>query len=218
MAARSREKPCDDRPEAVGRMGGRLESVNMMWRPGPFEEAIDSGNRNRYGPRGPRTLFADKRYDVMSDRSGLSPRQIGIIEKIFGATVVLGDGEIQIGAHSHPVRDAVIRKLLSRIENERARRIISWIIAVLVYKPLAFLSDIMSHVGVERSRMPLSAYSGFSIARIQQDAYDRFFTKVEHRFSREMIRERFSAYWRHIAFSDIQPYWHFLCTGRKGDS
>lgn len=390
MTARSREKPCNDRPEAVGRMGGRLESVNMMWRPCPFEEAIDSGNRNRYGPRGAQTLFADKRYDVMSDRSGLSPRQIGIIEKIFGAKVVLGDGEIRIGAHSHPVRDgvilldaevsagealkgdvirsfgnewqvfgslepehlrefesyfdvvdleslngktiadlgcgmgrwskilmdrvkpeflvcvdlsdaifvarknlegldnvvfikadlerlkfpgtkfdfvyslgvlhripagietavanihgyaerflcylyynleqqgagyrfifeiaAVIRKLLSRIENERARRIISWIIAVLVYKPLAFLSDIMSHVGVERSRMPLSAYSGFSIARIQQDAYDRFFTKVEHRFSREMIRERFSTYWRDIVFSDIQPYWHFLCTGRKGDS
>lgn len=110
----------------------------------------------------------------------------------------------------------VIRKLLSRIENERARRIISRIIAVFVYKPLAFLSDIMPHMGAERSRMPLSAYSGFSVARIQQDAYDRFFTKVEHRYSRAMIGEIFSVYWRNIAFSDIQPYWHFLCAGHKG--
>lgn len=113
---------------------------------------------------------------------------------------------------------AVIRKLLSRIENERVRRILSWVIAVFVYKPFTLLADLMSHVGVEKPRMPLSAYCGFSIARIQQDAYDRFFTKVENRFSREMIRDNFSSYWRDIEFSDIQPYWHFLCTGHKEES
>lgn len=37
---RGREKPCDDSPEAVGRMGGRAESVNMMSGRGPLTRPL----------------------------------------------------------------------------------------------------------------------------------------------------------------------------------
>jgi SAM-dependent methyltransferase len=109
----------------------------------------------------------------------------------------------------------VVRNLLSRIRNERVRRIVSWLIAALIYKPLTVIADIVAKFGGDKERVPLNAYCGFSISRMQQDTYDRFFTKVEHRYSRAAIRKIFAPYWEEIRFSELQPYWHFFCRQRR---
>lgn len=110
----------------------------------------------------------------------------------------------------------VIRRGFARIENETARRILAWSIAAFVYKPFTLLAEAAAAFGVDKGRMPLNAYCGNSLKRIRQDAYDRFFTSVEHRYGRDDIRALIAPYWRDIAFSDRQPYWHFLCSDPKG--
>jgi SAM-dependent methyltransferase len=110
---------------------------------------------------------------------------------------------------------AVVRNVLSRIRNERVRRGVSWLIAALIYKPFTIIADLAAKCGVNKECVPLNAYCGFSIRRMQQDSYDRFFTTVEHRYSRAAIRKVFTPYWDVIHFSEVQPYWHFLCRQRR---
>jgi hypothetical protein len=53
-------------------------------------------------------------------------------------------------------------------------------------------------------------YRGKSIKRTRQDAYDRFFTRIEQRVSRKEIL----SLTKHFARVDVSPripYWHFLC-------
>ncbi|MFM2129035.1 MAG: hypothetical protein RL477_581 [Pseudomonadota bacterium] len=108
-----------------------------------------------------------------------------------------------------------LRRALTLVRNEAARRSISWLLAVFLYKPFVILADVAGWFGVDKERLPLNAYCGNSLARIQQDAYDRFFTSVEHRYSRADVRALTAPHWRDIVFSDRQPYWHFLCMGPK---
>ena len=60
------------------------------------------------------------------------------------------------------------------------------------------------------SAVPLyEVYRGKGLRRIQQDVYDRFFTRIEQRVSRAQIaelRRDFSA----VRIADSLPYWHFL--------
>lgn len=102
-----------------------------------------------------------------------------------------------------------VRTKLSRVRSKRARAALSFGIAALVYVPMAFLGKI----GGARARryVPLAdTYAGKSLRRLQQDAYDRFFTRIEQRFSRRDIsalRDTFDE----VDVSDRLPYWHFLC-------
>lgn len=105
----------------------------------------------------------------------------------------------------------VARRRLSRVRSPRARAVISGGIAVGVYAPLGALGTVM------RSRqwahlVPLAeAYAGKSLKRLRQDVYDRFFTPIEQRFTRQQILavgDTFSS----VTVSDGIPYWHFLCT------
>jgi SAM-dependent methyltransferase len=113
----------------------------------------------------------------------------------------------------------LLRRGLNRVRSEPARRVVSWLLALFLYKPFTLLADLAGALGVNKERMPLNAYCGNSLHRIQQDAYDRFFTTVEHRYSRAQIREACGRYWQDITFSDRQPFWHFLCRApRRQDS
>ena len=61
------------------------------------------------------------------------------------------------------------------------------------------------------ARVPLyEVYRDASFARITQDAYDRFFTRIEQRVTRAEI-EALAAHFGHVRVSDHLPYWHFLC-------
>ena len=105
----------------------------------------------------------------------------------------------------------LLRRALARIRAEPVRRGVSWLIAVVLYKPFVAAADLAGALGFDKSRMPLNAYCGNSLRRIQQDAYDRFFTTVEHRYTRAEIAEHCARHWREVTFSDRQPFWHFLC-------
>jgi SAM-dependent methyltransferase len=109
----------------------------------------------------------------------------------------------------------LLRRALARIRAEGVRRAVSWLIAVVLYEPFVLLADLAGALGFDKERMPLNAYCGNSLRRIQQDAYDRFFTTVEHRYTRAAITEHCTRHWREVAFSDRQPYWHFLCRGPR---
>jgi SAM-dependent methyltransferase len=107
----------------------------------------------------------------------------------------------------------LLRRALARIRAEPVRRTVSWLIALVLYKPFVLAADLAGALGFDKERMPLNAYCGNSLRRIQQDAYDRFFTTVEHRYTRAEITEYCTRHWRDVTFSDRQPYWHFLCRG-----
>jgi hypothetical protein len=47
------------------------------------------------------------------------------------------------------------------------------------------------------------------VRRIQQDVYDRFFTRIEQRVSRAQINELRNDF-TDVQISDALPYWHFL--------
>ena len=77
-----------------------------------------------------------------------------------------------------------------------------------VYRPMVGVGAAAEKVGL-RAPIPLyESYRGKSIDRIEQDAYDRFFTSIEQRVSREEIRTAFQGL--SVTFSDSEPYWHFL--------
>ena len=64
--------------------------------------------------------------------------------------------------------------------------------------------------GRKGSKVPLyDFYKGKSLGRIEQDVYDRFFTRIEQRVTRreiESLRDSFAE----VTVSPNLPYWHFL--------
>jgi ubiquinone/menaquinone biosynthesis C-methylase UbiE len=105
------------------------------------------------------------------------------------------------------------RKIISRL-SFKPRFIISQIIAILVYLPLARASYIFEKFGFKVDRFPLSAYRNRSFYLMRTDALDRFGTQIEHRFSRKQIQEMMSeAGLVDIKFRNGTPYW--CATGIK---
>ena len=49
-----------------------------------------------------------------------------------------------------------------------------------------------------------------SLARLEQDVYDRFFTRIEQRVTRKEIQELRDTFSR-VEFPGNYPYYHFLC-------
>lgn len=103
-----------------------------------------------------------------------------------------------------------LRKFVSNIRNPFFRLSFSWLMVALVYVPLVGLGWILKPVG-GASYVPLyEGYHGKSLHGIRQDVYDRFFTRIEQRFSRKQIlalEDTFSK----VTVSDHLPYWHFVC-------
>lgn len=103
----------------------------------------------------------------------------------------------------------VARRRLSRIRSPRFRSAFSLFGAVAIYRPLVALGALLRPLGLG-SAVPLyEVYRGKGLRRIQQDVYDRFFTRIEQRVSRGQIaelRRDFSA----VRIADSLPYWHFL--------
>src|SRR5258708_4412745 len=95
-----------------------------------------------------------------------------------------------------------------------ARLIISQIIAVVVYWPLARLAAIVERAGFSPSAIPLESYRDRKFYAMRTDAYDRFCTRLEQRFTRRQIEEMLTkAGFEGIRFSDTVPYW--CAVGKK---
>jgi ubiquinone/menaquinone biosynthesis C-methylase UbiE len=100
-----------------------------------------------------------------------------------------------------------VRLVVSRLPH-RARLFITEIIAAVVYWPLARLAAILVRFGVPRHTLPLSWYADKAFYVMRTDAYDRFCTRLEKRFTRAQIEQMLmKAGFDGINFSDSPPYW-----------
>ncbi len=105
---------------------------------------------------------------------------------------------------------SALRLVLARVEGPAARQILTELCMWTIYMPLIGLGWILKPFGLQ-ARVPLfDFYHDKSLKRIRQDVYDRFFTRIEQRFSRaeiESLKDTFSE----IKISPRLPMWHFLC-------
>ena len=107
----------------------------------------------------------------------------------------------------------IVRRLVSRLPF-LIKLIISQIIAVLVYLPLAVISKLLEKMGFDVSNIPLSDYRHKTFYFIRTDALDRFGTRLEKRFTKNEILELMhDAGFEDVKFSDGRPYW--VCVGTK---
>lgn len=101
----------------------------------------------------------------------------------------------------------IVRIVVSGLPH-RARIIVSETIAAIVYWPLARLAGLLARFGALPRSWPLSWYAGQSFYVMRTDAYDRFCTRLEKRFTRAQIEEMLvRAGFEQIRFSDSAPYW-----------
>jgi ubiquinone/menaquinone biosynthesis C-methylase UbiE len=91
---------------------------------------------------------------------------------------------------------------------EKPRLWISQIIAVFVYWPLARLAALVERLGFSAAALPLESYKHRAFYVMRTDAYDRFCTRLEQRFTREQIGGMLAAAgFQDVRFSDRVPYW-----------
>lgn len=88
------------------------------------------------------------------------------------------------------------------------RIVVSETIAAIIYWPLARLAWLLSRVGLPHQALPLAWYADKSFYVMRTDAYDRFCTRLEKRFTRAQIAQMLTdAGFEQIRFSDTAPYW-----------
>jgi SAM-dependent methyltransferase len=88
------------------------------------------------------------------------------------------------------------------------RLALSGLIAALVYWPLARAAALLSAAGASTATLPLAYYSDKSFYVMRTDAYDRFCTRLEKRFTRAEIEAMMRCGGlEQIRFSDCAPYW-----------
>ena len=104
-----------------------------------------------------------------------------------------------------------LRWVISRLPHAM-RRLIARIIAGLIYLPLARTAKLLSNAGKNVSNFPLHHYANMPFVMLQNDALDRFGTRLEQRFSKKEIAEMLGNAGFELStlkFSDVEPYWTF---------
>jgi SAM-dependent methyltransferase len=92
------------------------------------------------------------------------------------------------------------------------RKFVANIIATTLYFPLARISRFFGDRGKDISNFPLHHYAYMPFVMLQNDALDRFGTRLEQRFSREEISEMLRKAdfdTSTLNFSDSEPFWTF---------
>lgn len=95
----------------------------------------------------------------------------------------------------------------------RMRRIVCEVIAALVYWPLAKLSKFVDKIGLSSRNIPLHHYKNMNLYVMRNDAYDRFGTSLEQRFTKKEISEMVENAGFDVGslkFSDAEPFWTFV--------
>jgi ubiquinone/menaquinone biosynthesis C-methylase UbiE len=88
------------------------------------------------------------------------------------------------------------------------RYVVSQILALVVYLPLARLARLLEMFGVNVAHLPLAAYRRLSFYTMRTDALDRFGTRLEQRFTRAQIAHMLQqAGLTDIRFAPHVPYW-----------
>lgn len=100
-----------------------------------------------------------------------------------------------------------VRRIVARQPHGR-RYMLSQILAISVYWPLARAAALAERLGVNVENWPLSAYRGISFYTMRTDALDRFGTQLEQRFTRLEIETMMRASGlTDIRFSDQPAFW-----------
>ena len=104
-----------------------------------------------------------------------------------------------------------VRWVISRLPYVM-RRFIARIIAGVVYLPLARTAKLLGKKGKNVSNFPLHHYASMPFVMLQNDALDRFGTRLEQRFSKKEITEMVTHAGFDLStlkFSDGEPFWTF---------
>ncbi len=104
-----------------------------------------------------------------------------------------------------------IRWIISRLPYAM-RRLVARIIAGIVYLPLARIAKILESKGKDISNFPLHHYANMPFIMLQNDALDRFGTRLEQRFSKIEISEMLAEAGFNLStlkFSKDEPFWTF---------
>jgi SAM-dependent methyltransferase len=104
-----------------------------------------------------------------------------------------------------------LRWVISRLPYAM-RRLIAQMIAVAIYLPLARTSKLVGNRGKDVSNLPLHHYANMPFMMMQNDALDRFGTRLEQRFSKKEITEMLGSAGFDLStlkFSDVEPFWTF---------
>ncbi|MDG2060584.1 MAG: class I SAM-dependent methyltransferase [SAR86 cluster bacterium] len=96
------------------------------------------------------------------------------------------------------------------------KRVICFMIAVIIYLPVARFAMLFEKIGFNIDNFPLSDYRNKPFYFLKTDALDRFGTRLEQRFSKKditiMLEE---AGFERISFSDKTPHWVSLAYKKK---
>lgn len=103
-----------------------------------------------------------------------------------------------------------LRKVVSKIRNPLFRTLFTWLAMCLFYFPLIWVGGILKPFKLSHYIPLYETYERKSLHRIRQDVYDRFFTRIEQRFTKKQILELKDTFSK-VTISDHQPYWHFIC-------
>ncbi len=101
-----------------------------------------------------------------------------------------------------------VRRVVSRSPHA-VKLVASAIIALLIYQPLARAARVAAILRAPfAEHMPLAYYARRSLYTMRTDAYDRFATRLEQRFSRAEIVEMLTrSGLKNIRFSERAPFW-----------
>lgn len=102
------------------------------------------------------------------------------------------------------------RRWLSGVRHHTFRVAFSWLATWMLYVPCIAFGYILRPFHWDRFVPLHQFYAGMSLGRIRQDAYDRFFTRIEQRVSRADI-VRLADDFSRVVISNTPPYWHFVC-------
>ena len=101
----------------------------------------------------------------------------------------------------------ILRRIISKLPFY-LKYMISNIIALFVYFPLARLAYLAEKLHINVKNIPLTEYRAKSFYTMRTDALDRFGTRLENRFTKKEIQEMMEeAGLENIKFSNLPPYW-----------
>jgi SAM-dependent methyltransferase len=92
---------------------------------------------------------------------------------------------------------------------KRLMHLLAIAIAIVVYWPLSRFAGLLELVGAKRlaDAIPLSHYQRLSFRFLIGDAFDRFATPIERRYTRDQILAWVGRYGYGATFSDRTPFW-----------
>jgi SAM-dependent methyltransferase len=101
----------------------------------------------------------------------------------------------------------IVRRGIARLPYW-AKRVLTEVIAFAVYLPIARLCALIERLGGDPTGLPLSWYRDKSFYTMRTNAFDRFATPLEQRFSRAQIETMMhNAGLDEICFSEGPPFW-----------